>query len=290
MLQIISQTNSEIKISEPKTASLSRLIGFFAAFVFGTVFSFIPITIFTIESSKIGVLRINCNRIEPKQVDCQFSKSQYFDLVQQQPFSYKFVNLAKYNTIKDENSEGETVYRYNFSLITISGEKVPFTNINRSTASIVVDSLNSFIQSKQESFNYVLDERSSSDFIYRVFFFLFPLIFLGIGFIIIWISFAILIDHEELYLDKYKKELKHTNRTLLGTKVNHYLFSEVAKVDVLYATDSYSNVSLIPRITINAKLQFKLDAVKDRQVAINIANNLNKFMGLPEEEDPVVKE
>jgi hypothetical protein len=39
----------------------------------------------------------------------------------------------------------------------------------------------------------------------------------------------------------------------------------------------------------NSKLQFKLDAISDRQVAIKIANDLNRFMGLPEEEDPVVK-
>jgi hypothetical protein len=36
-------------------------------------------------------------------------------------------------------------------------------------------------------------------------------------------------------------------------------------------------------------VQFKLDTVSDRQVAIKVANDLNRFMGLPEEEDPVVK-
>jgi hypothetical protein len=64
---------------------------------------------------------------------------------------------------------------------------------------------------------------------------------------------------------------------------------EIAKVDVLYETDSYKNIFFTPRITMNSKLQFKLDAISDRQVAIKIANDLNRFMGLPEEEDPVVK-
>jgi hypothetical protein len=37
-------------------------------------------------------------------------------------------------------------------------------------------------------------------------------------------------------------------------------------------------------------LQFKLDNITDRQAAIKVANDLNRFMGLPEEEDPVVKQ
>ncbi|NUN64065.1 hypothetical protein HCU40_04700 [Pseudanabaena biceps] len=289
MLQIVSQSNSEIKISEPKTGFSTRLIGFLCTFIFGIVFSFIPTTIIIIESSKVGVLKINCDRIEPKQVSCQISKSQYFNLLQQKPFNYKLVNSAKYNVIKDTDSEGDIIYRYNFSLLTEYGEKVPFLSVNSTTASTVVESLNSFMQSKQESFNYVLDDRSSNDFVYEVFFFLFPLIFLMIGLVIIYISFSMLIDYEELYLDRYKRELKHIKKRLLGTKINNYLFNEVAKIDVLYATDSYSNISFIPRIIINTKLQFKLDAVTNCQVAINIANNLNRFVGLPEEEDPVVK-
>jgi hypothetical protein len=40
----------------------------------------------------------------------------------------------------------------------------------------------------------------------------------------------------------------------------------------------------------NSGVKYNLDTVKDRQAAINAANNLNRFMGLPEEEDPVVKE
>lgn len=290
MLQIISQTKSEIKISAPKTTIYTKLTRFLSVLLCSGTFISIFIVAFTSEFSKIGVLKVSCDRIEPTQVDCQISKSQYFDLVQQKPLNYKLVNSAKYNTIKSTDSEGDIVYRYNFSLFTNSGEKVPFKSINSSTAITVATSLNSFIKSKQGSFDYTLDERSSINFIYNIFLYLLPPIFLGIGLVSLYISFSILINHEELYLDKYKKELIHTNRTLLGTKVNHYLFNKVAKVDILYATDSYSNVSFIPRITVNAKSQFKLDAVTDRQIAIKIANDLNRFMGLPEEEDPIVKQ
>jgi hypothetical protein len=111
----------------------------------------------------------------------------------------------------------------------------------------------------------------------------------AVGLAFVWGAFSMLVDYEEILLDKSKEQLTQSKRTLLGTKVNHFLFNEIAKTDVLYATDSYKNIFFTPRITINSKLQFKLDTVSDRQVAIKVANDLNRFMGLPEEEDPVVK-
>jgi hypothetical protein len=39
-----------------------------------------------------------------------------------------------------------------------------------------------------------------------------------------------------------------------------------------------------------SNVKYYLNTISDRQVAIKIANDLNRFMGLPKEEDPVVKE
>lgn len=301
MLQIISQNNYEIKISKPKTEYSTRLISFLFTFIFGSVFSLISIIIFSTLFSDIGVLKISCDRIETEQVDCQISKSQYFDLVQQKPLNYKLINSARSNITKATDITGNFVYRSNILLITEYGTRIPFTVIKPSTTTKVITSLNSFIRSKQESFNYVLDERLDFPvaFVCIIFFLLVLLFIWGVG--AIWISLSILIDYEELYLDKYKRELIYTNRTLFGTKIHRYLFDEVTKINVLEVPSKINLVFTtklvavaiylyIPRIVINAKSQFKLAGVKDRQVAINIANSLNRFMGLPEEEDPVVKQ
>lgn len=288
-MKIISQTSKEILISSPKTTFLEKFTWFILTFVFGSVFAFMPMSIVLISLSEIGVLKIHCDRVEPKQVDCQLSKSKFLDLVQQKPLDYKFINLVKHNVITSKDSDGGNVYRYNFSLITTSGEKVPFTRTSSSTAGSVTLALNSFLQSKQESFRYTLDERSESSTFgsYLILFFILPFVLAGLCFI--WIAFSLLVDYEEILLDKPEYQLKHTQRTILGTKVNRFLFTEIAKVDLLYATDSYQNISFIPRIIIHSNLQFKLDNITDRQAAIKIANDLNQFMGLPEEEDPVVK-
>ena len=289
MLKIVSQTNSEILISS-KIPFLVKFTLFIFTFAFGSFFVFVPMLFIPILFSEIGVLRISCDRVEPKQVDCQISKSKFLDLVKQEPLAYKFVNSAKYNVITSKNSEGDSVYRYNFSLLTKFGEKVPFTRTSSSTAENVPSSLNPFLQSKQESFKYTLDEQTESNTLSSFAPIPLLLIFVVIGLNFVRRAFSFLVDYEEILLDKSEYQLRHSKRRILGTKVNRYLFNEVAKVDVLYTTDSYSNVSFTPRITINSKLQFKLDTIGDRQAAIKVANDLNRFMGLPEEEDPVVKQ
>jgi hypothetical protein len=286
MLKIVNQTNSKILISSPKNTSLEDYTWFVLIFIFGSVFSLIPMYMALMSSSVVGILRINCDRVEPQQVDCQLSKSKFFDSVQQEPLNYKFVNSVKYNAITSKDSDGDTIYSYNFSLLTKSGKKVPFQSSSSSTAIRVTSVLNTFLQSKQESFRYILDERFEPN---RYIVFVFISLFIAVGLSIIWGAFSSLVDYEEILLDKSEYQLRHSKRTLLGTKFNRFLFMEIAKVDVLYETDSYKNIFFTPRITMNSKLQFKLDAISDRQVAIKIANDLNRFMGLPEEEDPVVK-
>jgi len=287
-MKIINQTSSQIQISAPKVGSTARILGFVISFVFGSGFAFTPMLFLFLLLSQTGVLRVNCDRVEPQQVDCQISKSKYLDFVQQEPLKYKFVNSAKYNVIDEgKDSDGDQVYSYNFSLLTKFGEKVPFKSIESSTANSVASALNPFLQSKQESFRYALDERSEAS-LYVFMVFLIP--FFAVGFSVIWFAFSALVYSEEIILDKSECELRHSKKTLLGTKVNRFLFMEIAKVDVLYAMDSYKNILYMPRINVNSKLQFKLDSISNLQVAIKIANDLNRFMGLPEEEDPVVKE
>lgn len=287
-MKIINQTSSQIQISTPKSSLSEKLVGFIGTLVFGSLFTFVPMGILVTSLSQTGVLKVNCDRVEPKQVDCQISKSKYFDFVQQEPLKYKFVYSIKYNVIDlGEDSDGDKIYRYNFSLLTKFGEKTPFESVKSSTVQNVTSALKPFLSSKQESFQYTLDERSEP-FAYIPMAFLIP--FFAVGFFAIWAAFSVLVNYEEIILDKSEYELRHSKKTLLGTKVNRFLFMEIAKVDVLYAMDSYKNILYTPRINVNSKLQFKLDSISNLQVAIKIANDLNRFMGLPEEEDPVVKQ
>jgi len=289
MLKIINQTDSKILIAS-KIPFRDRLSNSIFLLLFGLPNFLVPMFFAFDYVSKTGVVKIECDRVEPQQVDCQISKSNFFDLAKSKPLDYKFVQLSEYEDVDTNFTVNEKpVFRTRFLLTTKFGKKEVFEDINKLTASYISYSLNSFLDSNQKSLSYNYDER----FNYPVLKLSFPtmVIFLLVGSPFIWFGLLVLISYEEVFLDKPNSLLKHTKRTLLGTKkINRYLFNEVAKVDVLYTTDSYSNVSFTPRITINSKLQFKLDTIGDRQAAIKVANDLNRFMGLPEEEDPVVKQ
>lgn len=288
MLKIINQTESEILIT-PKISSRERLMTFILLLCFSLPFLFVPIFSAFHYVSKTGVVKLECDRVEPKQVNCQISKSQFFDLVKTKPLDYKFVQLSEYEDVVIPNFKinGEPVFRTRLILTTKFGKNEVFENISKLTASYIIYSLNSFLDSNQKSLSYNYDERFN--FPDPIFPFPMIVIFFVVGGSAFWFALLVLISYEEVILDKSNSLLKHTKRTFLGMKINRYLFNEVARVDILYTTDSYSKVSFNPRITINSRLQLMLDTIGDRQAAIRLANDLNRFMGLPEEEDPVVK-
>jgi hypothetical protein len=288
MLKIINQPDSEILIA-PKISSRDRLMTFMLLLCFSLPFLSVPIFSAFDYVSKTGVVKLECDLVEPKQVNCQISKSQFFDLVKTKPLDYKFVQLSEYEDVAIPNVtiNGEPVFRTRLILTTKFGKNEVFENISKLTASYISYSLNSFLDSNQKSLSYNYDERFN--FPDPIFPFPMMVSFFVVGGSVFWFALLAIISYEEVFLDKSNGLLRHSKNTFLGMKINRYLFNEVAKVDVLYTTDSYSNVSFTPRITINSKLQFMLDTIGDRQAAIKVANDLNRFIGLPEEEDPVVK-
>jgi hypothetical protein len=81
-------------------------------------------------------------------------------------------------------------------------------------------------------------------------------------------------------------QLTYTNRAFLDVKVKQYAFTDITKVDLL--PDSHDRISFVPRLTINCEDEYILGDIQDHQTALEFVNNLNKFIGLPEE-DAVTK-
>ena len=292
-MKIIRQTQDEIFISTFFIAS-RKVTGIQILLAFSISLAVViiePLIYFLAAIAEIGITRISCNRVEPTQVDCQISQSKYLDILQQKPLNYKFVQTAKFIKVEGQSNEGKTLYDYNFSLITKSGEKTPFDSTRENTASKVVETINTFLISEQEFFRYEVDDRFST--ISFTAFLLPTLIFFGLmlpALGLIWVIILMQLSYEEIILNKLQDRFQYTEEDLTKKKVKQFTFKDVAKVDVVYVTDSYDKVSFVPRITLHSGKQFRLDKIGDRQAAINIANNLNQFMGLPVEEDPIVKQ
>ena len=284
-MKIISQTSNEIKIGKiPSKGSFKNNLYFFLFVSF--IFPVFPLGIligamFPIIS-QIGVTRVICDRVEPQQVDCQVSQSKFFDLVRAEPVSMKFVRSAKYNVIETVNTEKANTYKYNFQLTNKFGGVKTFDS-DQDTANKTVQSLNSFLASQQTSLKYIADDRLNPNLIIALVFnislcLFWLFIFFHIWRIILWLS-----SYREIVLNKSERSFSCIETTfILGKKIDNYKLTDVAKVDVLYYD--------IPRITMTSGMKYDLDAIGDRQAAIKVANDLNRFIGLPEEEDPVVKE
>jgi hypothetical protein len=188
------------------------------------------------------------------------------------------------------NSEKANTYKYNFQLINKFGEAKTFDGYEES-AQKTAESVNSFLASQQTSLKLTVDDRSNPKLmISLVFAVLFNLFILFICFKI-WLFILRVCSEKEIILNKSKNSFSYVqNRFIFGKKIEDYKLTDVVKVYVLYSSDSYDNISFTPRIFINSKAKYNLDTIKDRQAAIKVANDLNRFIGLPEEEDPVVKQ
>lgn len=284
-MKIISQTSNEIKIGKiPSKGSFKNNLYFFlfVSFIFPVFPLGILIGAMLPIISQIGVTRVICDRVEPQQVDCQISQSKFFDLVRAEPVSMKFVRSAKYNVIETVNTEKANTYKYNFQLTNKFGGVKTFDS-NQDTVNKTVQSVNSFLASQQTSLKYIADDRLNPNLIIALVFnislcLFWLFIFFHIWRIILWLS-----SYREIVLNKSERSFSCIETTfILGKKIDNYKFTDVAKVDVLYYD--------IPRITMTSGMKYDLDAIGDRQAAIKVANDLNRFIGLPEEEDPVVKE
>jgi hypothetical protein len=291
-MKIISQTSNEIRIEKTSSKGSFKDNLYFFLLVF-FVFPFVPLVFFLFnilpDIFLIGVTRVICDRVEPQQVDCQVSKSKFFDLARVEPVSMKFVQSAKYNLIQSEDIEGRKTYKYNFQFINKFGEVRTFDS-HQESANQTIESVNSFLISQQTSLKYITDDRTNPMLIIGLLF------ALGINLFILFICFKIWLfilrtcSEKEIILNKSKNSFIYIqNRFILGKKIDDYKFTDVAKVDVLYANASYDNIVFAPRITMTSGVKYNLDTIGDRQAAINVANDLNRFIGLPEEEDPVVK-
>ncbi len=283
-MKIINQTSTEILIASPKKSLVKSLLMAGVGLFFVNSFIVAPFYKFNIESliSEPRVSKISCDRINPTQVNCQVVQTNILGLGQSQNLDYQFVIGAKLNP-----TNRTTV---NFSFVTRLGEKEPL-NTNSSVLSVseIVDPINTFIKSKQKSFNYTADNsfNNGNSISYLSLGFLALSVFFGLA--LLWSALSEPFKHDEILLEKLESKFQHTQKSIFGSKINQYQFTDIAKIDVVYSTNSYQDLFFDPRITMRSGQKYMLETMRDRQAAIDLANGLNRFVYLPEEEDPVVK-
>jgi|694.fasta_scaffold114088_2 hypothetical protein len=288
-MKIIRQTSSEIVIASTEKSLVKSRWEAFANLLFANIFIVVPFYIFgNVLSLDIGSsisaltrsTKVSCDRVNPIQVNCEVIQSDFFSFGQQKKSNYQFVQGVKFNTTNRATTS--------FSFLTNIGEKEPLTT-SSATAYAIVDPVNFFVKSKQKSFSYTSDNSFNYSNAFNYFslgFFVFCALF---GLPLLWSALASPFRKDQILLDKLESKFEYTQKSIFGSKINQYQFTDIAKIDVVYSTDSYQNVFFDPRITMRSGQKYMLETMRDRQAAIDLANGLNRFVYLPEESDPVVK-
>ncbi|GBO52413.1 hypothetical protein APA_82 [Pseudanabaena sp. lw0831] len=234
--------------------------------------------------SKIGVIKIDCDRLKNTEVNCKILRSGASKFSQNNSVKIKGILKADLyvSTTKNLNS-----FKVVFTVIKSFQKDDLFTyNFDyQDECKSTFESINNFLYSKKVSFSNSYDRYSYDNSFYNNFlFFLFVFLLLfGLWNLIIAISLPFY--YEKLLLNKLEMQLTYTNRALFDVKVKQYAFTDITKVDLLpNSLDKNSSISFVPRLTVNYEDEYILGDIKDHQTALEFVNNLNKFIGLPEED------
>jgi hypothetical protein len=237
------------------------------------------------HSSKIGVIKTDCERIKNTKfnyINCKIFRSGDSKFPQNTSIEIRGILRADLDVYRG-TSKLPGRFKIEFFLITDNRFKYNFDSEAESKSTF--ESINNFLNSKELSFSNSYDRYSYDNFFYNIFLFFLRGFFFLFGLWILYTAISIPFYHEKLLLNKLEMQLTYTNRAFLDVKVKQYAFTDITKVDLLpNSPDKNNSISFVPRLTINYEDVYILGNIKDRQTALEFVNNLNKFIGLPEED------
>jgi len=239
--------------------------------------------------SKIGVIKTDCERFKNTKVNyinCKISRSGASKFSQNNSVELRGISKANLYVYRG-TSKLPGMFRIEFFLITDNRFEYGFDSEDESKSTF--ESINNFLNSKEVSFSNSYDRYAYDNSFYNNFlFFLWGFFFL-IGLLSLIAAISLPFYYEKLLLNKLEMQLTYTNRAFLDVKVKQYAFTDITTVDLLPdSPDKNNSISFVPRLTINYEDEYILGDIKDRQTALEFVKNLNKFIGLPEE-DAVLK-
>jgi hypothetical protein len=312
-MRIIKQTENEVLINFTSTSPSKKFWG--VGFI---IISFvIPLVIVCFILSGVGVSKLTCDRIEPQQVNCQFSQSRYLGLISVRDSTYKNVIATsirkeeKVRTVQSENSSiQETYFVYFLRLQTKTGEHDVYNASNIDDIQPVNDDINKFINSQQSSFSFINDPR------FNIAFYVFVLVLFAISAIVFWtlslIFFLVTFYSSEIILNKSRNTFTHKHGFLSQQWFDRVPLTDILKVEVQEFTDSEDNTKSfravillrsqkkslrssnnqsktgivlwlqdLPLLQLRLKEKYSFHSTTHRPTAVETANQLRQFLGFP---------
>lgn len=244
-------------------------------------FGGIPLGVLALISSEYGVTTLNCQRTQdPKQINCQWSQSQYLGLVktiQDRPIEQ--VIAAKFDSAQWSDGQGGGTEKVWVTMMTSQGTTRLFeTQFAIESAhqptfqAEVAQKVQAFINSQGPSLTLSQDTRLSSGFWGGT------LVFLPFTIIAVLFTYGTL-RFQTLILDKTSNQFTIYIHTILGTRIKTYPLDELKSLKVKEHWDDSTTYQLIFRF--KAGKHYTLPLAYRAQPVHQVANQVQEFVSLP---------
>lgn len=252
-------------------------------------FGGIPLGVLALISSEYGVKTLNCQRAQdPKQINCQWSQSQYLGLVttvQDRPIEQ--VTTAKFDSAQWSNGQGGGTKKVWVSMVNTQDTTRLFeaqfsieSGHQPTFQSEVAQKVQAFITSQRPSLTLSQDTRLSSGFWGGT------LVFLPFTIIAALVAYGVL-RFQTLILDKPSNQFTIYIHTILGTRIKTYPLDELKSLKVKEHWDEYTTYQLIFRFKTGK--HYSLPLAFRAQPVHQVANQVQAFVNLPTQDTLAVK-
>ncbi|AFZ20472.1 hypothetical protein [Allocoleopsis franciscana] len=275
-LGIVEQNKSKLILKHQHGILINLFI-----IVWALGFSGIPLGMIVLIASEFGVTTLSCQRVEPKLIDCVWSKSQYLGFVPKvsnQPIQQ--VTDAKLESAEWSNGKGGGTAKVWVSLITKSSKTRLFetqyaieSGFKPTFQPEVAQKIKTFINSQATLFKIEEDTRLSGSFLGGLILFL-P--FTLIGALVLYAS----VRSRTIILDKTRNLYIRQIHTVLGTQTQTYTLSEIKSVEVMNYVDSDHWQWYQLMIVLQSNKKYKFPGMINYNRVQEVANQLQNFIGL----------
>lgn len=163
-MKIIRHSHEELTIRDRPGLFTSCFMLVWSCFFIG-----IPGLLWVSAMAGMGATRLVCQRVEPEQLGCNLSQTQYFGFISKPEQRFNQVLEAKFNQTEGRDSEGDNIQDNWVSLVTSKGDFTLFEdpiryNGTRGSANDMwdlADEINGYIQAGVDSFTVTRDLRFS---------------------------------------------------------------------------------------------------------------------------------
>ncbi|MGI0481337.1 hypothetical protein ACN4EE_11160 [Geminocystis sp. CENA526] len=251
--------------------------------IWGLFFGGIPLFIFTAFFAGLGVININCERVEINYINCQVERIKFAGLKIENLQNFNNLTKVKFQQIEDRDSDGERTIDNKIMLENKYGEQLLIEDAmfingvkgNEGELRLITSQMQNFLNGNQTYFTASYDNRWRWA---NIIIFLFLSVFIFIGFTVL-IADIVSIGYEKFIFNKSSYKLNFEKVNLLKKQNETHSLKQINSIIIQVEKDSDGDKVYALIIPIGNKKEYQLDRNYQLEMiqanADEIANFLN---------------